>query len=114
MVKLLIAGVLVFFLCGTAAPKDESKLTRTQALVKTLHLEPPQKGESRYTYVSFPVVPNTHRLSISYNYDHANGTNALDIGLFDSRASERVGDVTGFRGWSGGRRKEFFVSRDSA
>jgi hypothetical protein len=34
--------------------------------------------------------------------------------LFDSRSTELAGDVTGFRGWSGGRRAEFFVARDSA
>ena len=114
MVKLLIAGVLVFLSCGTAATKSGSKLTRTQALVKTLHVDPPEKGKSRYAYVSFAVPPNTLRISISYNYDHANGANALDIGLFDSRATERAGDVNGFRGWSGGRRAEFFVARETA
>src|SRR5215470_13352082 len=106
MVKLLVASVLVFLSSGNAATKSGSNLTRTQALVKTLHVDPPQNGESRYLYVSFPVPPDTQRLGISYNYDHANGANALDIGLFDARASERAGDVSGFRGWSGGRRTE--------
>jgi len=114
MVRLLIAGVLVFLLCGSSASKVGSKTTRTQAISRTIHVDPPQIGESRYHYVPFPVLPDTNKISISYNYDHANGSNALDIGLFDSRSSEQVGDVNGFRGWSGGRRAEFFVSRDSA
>jgi hypothetical protein len=114
MVKPLIACVLVFFSCGSADTKSGSNVTRTQVIARTLHLDSPKKGESRYQYVPFEVSPYTHQISVSYNYDHAGGSNALDIGLFDSRASERAGDVAGFRGWSGGRRAEFFVARETA
>src|SRR4030095_3510982 len=114
MVKLLVACVLVLLSCRSADTKGAFKKARTQAIIRTLHIDAPQKGESPYRYIPFAVSPHTKRISISYNYDHANGANALDIGLFDSRASEINHDVTGFRGWSGGRRSEFFVSRHSA
>src|SRR5262245_20936391 len=113
MVQLLIASVLVFLSCGGAVTQSVSK-TRTQVISRALHIDPPLKGESRYRYVSFPVSPGTQLIKSSYSYDHANGANALDIGLFDSHSRERVGDATGFRGWSGGRRSEFFVSPDTA
>jgi broad specificity phosphatase PhoE len=60
------------------------------------------------------VPPGASQITISYDYDHANGLNVLDIGLFDSRAGDGEGDVAGFRGWSGGRRAEFFVARAAA
>jgi hypothetical protein len=112
--KLLIACVFVFALASTVATKVEPKTTRTHAISKTLHIDPPKNGESRYRYVPFQVLPNTRRIAINYEYDHSNGSNALDIGLFDSRSTESFGDLSGFRGWSGGRRAEFFVSRDAA
>jgi hypothetical protein len=114
MVKLLIAGVFVLAFASTVATNVEPKTTRTHSISKTLHIDPPKNGESRYQYVPFQVLPNTRRLTIRYEYDRSNGSNALDIGLFDSRSTELFGDLTGFRGWSGGRRAEFFVSRDAA
>ena len=114
IVKFAVACILVLLSFGRADTKNGSRLTRMRAIVRTLHIEPPQKGESRYKYIPFEVLPNTHQISISYTYDHADGANALDIGLFDSRSSELARDVAGFRGWSGGRRSEFFVSRESA
>src|SRR5262245_40327593 len=114
MVKLLIAGVFVFAFVSSVITKVGTKTTRTHAISKTLHIDPPKNGESRYRYVPFQVLPNTRRITIHYEYDHSNGSNAVDIGLFDSRSNELFGDLSGFRGWSGGRRAEFFVSRDAA
>ena len=114
MLKLLIACVLLILLCGTVDTYRGAEATKTQTIVKTFHINRPKQNDSRYYYVPFEVRPNTQKISISYSYDRANGSNAVDIGLFDSRASLRAGDVTGFRGWSGGRRVEFFVSRETA
>jgi len=109
-----IVCVLVMLSCSSFGTEAGSDRAATQTFVKTLHLTPPKPGESRYLYVPFQVPPNTSRISFSYEYEKTNGSNALDIGVFDSRATANAGDVSGFRGWSGGRRSEVFISRDDA
>ncbi|MCZ0988671.1 phosphoesterase [Streptomyces diastatochromogenes] len=71
-------------------------------------------GSPDYVYVPVEVPPGTRELKVFYTYDKPAvppGTpgNALDIGLFDQRGID-----TGFRGWSGGARTEFFVRGDEA
>src|SRR5215475_8965355 len=109
-----IVCVLVMLSCSSFGTEARSKCSGTQTLVKTLHLTPPKPGESRYLYLPFQVPPCTSRISFSYEYEKANGSNALDIGVFDSRATTLARDVSGFRGWSGGRRSEVFISREVA
>ncbi|MEJ7576768.1 MAG: CehA/McbA family metallohydrolase [Pyrinomonadaceae bacterium] len=79
-----------------------------------VHLAPLGANDSRYVYVPFDVPPNAVRVSVSYQYERANGANTIDIGLFDARSTGSDTDPRGFRGWSGGRRSEFSVSRDEA
>ncbi len=81
---------------------------------RVVHLAPPGTHDSRYAYVPFDVPPHTARISISYKYERDNGANTIDIGLFDARSTGSDTDPRGFRGWSGGRRSEFFVSREEA
>jgi hypothetical protein len=97
-----------------ASTKHVSSSSRTRAIVRTIHIDQPKQDDSRYYYVSFEVAPSTHKITISYSYDRANGGNALDLGLFDPRFSTGVGEMSGFRGWSGGRRSEIFVSTDNS
>src|SRR5215831_7630831 len=108
------ACILVVLSCHFFGAEAGPKCARIQALAQTLHLTQPKNGEPHYQYVPFQVPPGSSQITISYDYDHANGLNALDIGLFDSRFTEREGDISGFRGWSGGRRSEFSVSREAA
>jgi hypothetical protein len=91
-------------------------ITSQQTLTaeRFVHIDPPKAGGSRYTYVPFTVPPRTSAIKISYQYDRAGGTNTIDIGLFDARSSGTDADSRGFRGWSGGRRSEFFVARYEA
>jgi len=114
LLKPAIACILALLSCSTFDTKAGSKPAGMQAVVKTLHLAALKAGESRYHYVPFQVPSGASQIKISYDYDHANGANALDIGLFDSRSKDLGGDVQGFRGWSGGRRSEFFISRRDA
>ena len=114
IVKLLIACVFLILFHSIADAKPGSGTTRTQSIVKTLHINQPRQTDSRYFYVPFQIGPHTTKISISYTYDHANGSNAVDIGLFDSRSNLKPGEVEGFRGWSGGRRTEFFLSQEKA
>lgn len=114
LLRLTIVCILALFSCNSFNTKAGSKSAGMQTVVRSLHLSSPQPGASHYRYVPFQVPPGTSQITVSYNYDHANGSNALDIGLFDSRSTELVGDVTGFRGWSGGRRSEFSISHEAA
>ena len=81
---------------------------------RAVHLAPPGTHDSRYAYVPFDVPQHTARISISYKYERDNGANTIDIGLFDTRSTGSDSDPRGFRGWSGGRRSELFVSREEA
>src|SRR4029453_9224891 len=94
-----------------AAPGSKIQVA---TLERRIHLIPPGANESRYVYVPFDVPPHTVRVKVIYRYDRANGSNTIDIGLFDARSTGSDTDPNGFRGWSGGRRSEFFVSRSEA
>jgi hypothetical protein len=110
--------VLVFVLFGAIAPQvvtaRPGAVLHPQTINRVVHLTPPGPNDSRYVYVPFDVPVHARRISISYQYDRADGANTIDIGLFDSRSTGSDTDPHGFRGWSGGRRSEFFVSRDEA
>ncbi len=95
----------------TAIPRPR---TTAAPIERHLHVNPPGPNQSRYVYVPFDVPSHAIRISISYKYDRAKGANTIDIGLFDARSTGADTDPRGFRGWSGGRRSEFFVSRDEA
>jgi hypothetical protein len=94
------------------APRAKSNPAPTTE--RRIHISPPGPNESRYVYVPFDVPMHAVRITISYQYDRADGTNTIDIGLFDARSTGTDTDPRGFRGWSGGRRSEFFISRDEA
>jgi hypothetical protein len=119
MTTLLIIFALLSCIFGATAPRvatgNPSKTIRqTRTIERVVHLSPPNTAASRYAYVPFDVPARAVRISISYQYDRAQGANTIDIGLFDARSSGSDTDRLGFRGWSGGRRSEFFVSRDEA
>jgi hypothetical protein len=114
LLKTLIACCFLSVSYVPGIAKPGSQLSKIQVTTKVIHIEPLGKGSSRYIYVPFQVLPHTNRISINYNYDRANETNVLDIGIFDSRSGQSKRDVVGFRGWSGGRRNEFFIERETA
>ncbi|MGW5420874.1 CehA/McbA family metallohydrolase [Streptomyces sp. NPDC003943] len=74
-------------------------------------------GAPDFVHLPVDLPPGVRELHVGYAYDRPAvpaGTqgNALDIGLFDQRGTALGG--RGFRGWSGGARKEFFVRADDA
>ncbi|WP_079085154.1 CehA/McbA family metallohydrolase [Streptomyces dysideae] len=74
-------------------------------------------GSPDFVYVPVEVPSGVRELRVSYTYEKPSvpaGTpgNALDVGIFDERGTELGG--TGFRGWSGGARTEFFLRADDA
>jgi hypothetical protein len=90
------------------------KNTKVETVERLVHINPPGSNDSRYAYVPFEVPARAVRISVSYKYDQANNANTIDIGLFDARGTGSDADPRGFRGWSGGRRSEFFLSRNEA
>jgi len=115
----LITLALICCVLGLSAPQPVSirpdpKNIQTRTVERRVHLDPPGADTSRYFYIPFDVPPNAVRINISYQYDRANGANTIDIGLFDARSTGSDTDPRGFRGWSGGRRSEFSISRDEA
>src|SRR5678815_2640927 len=115
--KLLIFLALLCFLFAPAQVAlgiSGSTKTRAPVFEKVVHVSAPGANDSRYMYIPFDVPSHATKISVSYQYDLANGANTIDIGLFDARSSGSDTDPRGFRGWSGGRRSEFSLSRDEA
>ena len=116
--KRLIVFALIYFVFAAALQtgigKPASRKVQAPTFERAVHVTAPGASDSRYMYIPFDVPAHAVRISVSYQYDRANGANTIDIGLFDARSTGSDTDPRGFRGWSGGRRSEFFVSRDEA
>ncbi|WP_414168797.1 CehA/McbA family metallohydrolase [Streptoverticillium reticulum] len=74
-------------------------------------------GAPDFVHLPVEVPGGVREIAVSYTYERPSvppGTpgNALDIGIFDERGTELGG--AGFRGWSGGARKEFAISAEQA
>ena len=112
--RLLILVLAFCLFVVTAADAQAPKSTRAQTIERVVHLAPFGTNGSRYVYVPFAVPRRAVRVAVSYAYERAGGENTIDIGVFDARSTGSDTDPRGFRGWSGGRRSEFFISRDEA
>jgi hypothetical protein len=70
-----------------------------------------------WVYLPFHVPSGVRAIEVSYSFTPTSGgpvtTNVVDIGIFDPSGSG-LGNAAGFRGWSGGARKSFRLSRSSA
>jgi hypothetical protein len=69
-------------------------------------------------YVPFDVPRGVREIEVSYDYESTPtplgmSANVIDIGMFDPSGTE-LGNAAGFRGWSGGARRSFHISRSSA
>jgi hypothetical protein len=76
------------------------------------HFDPADRESGRYQYVPFDVASGTEELTISYRYSGDNGTNVIDLGLFEPGSLE-IG-TPAFRGYSGGAQRTITVGRNSA
>lgn len=95
-----------------AAPAQAADGPQTKTI--TGHLVP---GSADFVYLPVVVPAGTAKISVSYSYTKPGvpaGTpgNACDIGIFDARGIDVGGE--GFRGWSGGFRTSFEISRTEA
>ncbi len=70
-----------------------------------------------WVYLPFQVPTGVNRISVAYTYEPIDygvyTANVVDIGIFDSSGRD-LGNGAGFRGWSGGSRRSFSLSRTSA
>lgn len=69
-------------------------------------------------YLPVRVPRGAREVRVAYDYTKSDtglgfSVNVIDIGMFDPSGHE-LGNTAGFRGWSGGARKEFRISRTSA
>ncbi|MDT9692620.1 CehA/McbA family metallohydrolase [Streptomyces sp. P9(2023)] len=107
-----VASALTLGSVSFAHAADTPGGDRTETVGGTL---PP--GSPDYVYLPVEIPRGVREIHVSYAYERPAvpvGTqgNALDIGIFDQRGTELGGE--GFRGWSGGARKEFFLRTDEA
>ena len=88
--------------------------TGTKTQVVEGHVAP---GPTDFVYLPVNVPRGVEQISVVYSYSKPAvpaGTpgNSCDIGIFDARGFDFGG--SGFRGWSGGFRTEFSISRTEA
>lgn len=114
--RLLLAGAGVV---TTAALTTFEPATAGSSVTKrfTGHFSPTDTEDWRY--LPFRVPEGVRQIEVSYSYppptDTGLGfsTNVVDIGIFDPSGAG-LGNAEGFRGWSGGARSSFRISRRSA
>lgn len=74
-------------------------------------------GIDQWAYVPFDVPAGVQRIDVSTSHDHFSllgiGRNVLDLGIFGP-AGHELGNIDGFRGWSGGARAGFMLSAVNA
>ncbi|MTD54211.1 phosphoesterase [Amycolatopsis sp. RM579] len=75
------------------------------------------QGVPDFVYLPVQVPPGVSQISVVYSYDKppvpaGTPANSCDIGIFDARGTRLGGE--GFRGWSGGFRDRFSISRTEA
>ncbi|HEX8189580.1 MAG TPA: hypothetical protein VF586_14585, partial [Pyrinomonadaceae bacterium] len=110
----LLSAALCCALAAGAANAQGAK--RGQTIERVVHVAPLAPNGARYLYVPFDVPRGASRVTVAYDYPREGGANTLDLGVFDARADGpgRGASGRGFRGWSGGRRPEFFISPEEA
>ena len=81
-----VAPVIVVLMLAGARLYDEADATARQSL--SAHYTPADRDAHRYQYVPFEVLPGTERLQLEYQYDKANGGNAVGLGLFEPGSLE--------------------------
>ncbi|MGH2820531.1 MAG: CehA/McbA family metallohydrolase, partial [Actinomycetota bacterium] len=109
--SVLLIGAAALSLCAivtVSVGPTTARAARQRTIVKEGHIEP---GAPDWVYVPFEVPRGVSRMHVEYDYNRTG--NALDIGIFDEDGTG-LGNEAGFRGWSGGFRTEFAISRSGA
>jgi len=113
---LLLGGAGVTTYAATATFEPATAATRTRSHTFTGRFSGVDTPD--WHYLPFKVDHAVTEIRVSYDYEVLDtgagfSANVIDIGLFDS-AGHGLGKRTGFRGWSGGARRSFSVSRHKA
>ena len=82
------------FACSTTTPRHEIVLAGTIS----------RQDFEAYVELPFDVPTDVKRIGVEFDYDRGERT-TIDLGLLDPH---------GFRGWSGGNKRRFFVSANAA
>jgi len=106
-VRVLIAAIALLPLIQTGPPPA---VQAVQILLR--HFEPADRESARYHYVAFDVADGTGTLTINYRYTGDDGTNVIDLGLFQP-GSLALGSAA-FRGYSGGARRTIVVGSEAS
>jgi predicted metal-dependent phosphoesterase TrpH len=114
--RLLLTGAGI---ATTAALTTFEPAAAGSTVTKTFkgHFSPADQEDWRY--LPFRVPRGVRQIKVSYSYPPPNdtgvgfSTNVVDIGIFDP-SGIGLGNAAGFRGWSGGARSWFRISRTSA
>lgn len=69
-------------------------------------------GIFKLLYVPFEIPEGTTGIEVEEEYDNP-AANVLNLGIYDSRGYAD-GNTAGFRGWSGGAKKKFFICENEA
>lgn len=110
---MLLAGAGV---ATTAALATFEPAAAGSAVTKTFKGRFSPADREDWRYLPFRVPRGVRQIQVSYSYpppiDSGVGfsSNVVDIGIFDS-SGIGVGNAAGFRGWSGGARSSFRISR---
>lgn len=111
------------FLAGAGAATAAAVLSFEPAAAgvrrttKTFRGEFTEPGGPDWKYLALKVPTGVRAIEVSYDFEPTDlgptTFNVIDIGIFDP-SGRGLGDAAGFRGWSGGARRSFRISRSSA
>jgi hypothetical protein len=104
----ILRALLAAALAAGAASAADAAGRRTA----TVRYTPADRESGRYRYVPFDVPEGTTRVTFGYAYDRAEGTNVVDLGLYEPGPLDL--GTKAFRGWSGGEREEVTITEASA
>jgi hypothetical protein len=106
-------GLVTFGALASFAPASAGTV-RTQ----TFSGEFTSPATPDWHYLPVKVPPGVREIEVSYDFQPTDtgigfSYNVVDIGIFDPSGHD-LGNAKGFRGWSGGARRRFRISRGSA
>ena len=105
-------------LATTAALVDFEPAAAGDVVTKTFRGSFTDPDTADWHYLPFRVPRGVREIKVDYSF-HPTDTglgfsfNVVDIGIFDP-SGHGLGNAAGFRGWSGGARRHFRISRSSA
>ncbi|EOR96176.1 secreted protein [Arcticibacter svalbardensis MN12-7] len=100
--------LIIFLSIGTGVCAQDSSI-----VIKTGHID--SSGLFKLLYVPIAVPAGITKIEVKESYNESGNPdkNVLNMGIYDPRGYTPANPL-GFRGWSGGAKKEFFIQADQA